>query len=301
MGSCPPTLPIPRIDQPRIAEWGETAVGKKFVPVTLGSPRFRTAEVGGLRVTDAWFPPGVHVPPHHHDRACFAVVVEGSFDVRFARGTHDCPSATVWTEPAGERHANRAEDGGARVVVVQPDHTRAELLRPLDPLLSGIHHFSSTGIAGLARRTMHELRHSDGVAELSLESLALEMLVSAFRQRPQARATSRRPVWLSRAQEYLHAHFRDRIALSEIARQAGVHPVHLSRVFRSHFGASIGDYVRGLRLDWAAERLLRSADPLSDISLAAGFADQSHFTRAFKQHTGLTPGRYRAAKQSTAR
>jgi AraC family transcriptional regulator len=72
-----------------------------------------------------------------------------------------------------------------------------------------------------------------------------------------------------------------------------VHPAHLSRAFRTYFKVSVGSYVRRLRLDWAREELARSTTSLATVALAAGFADQSHFTRAFKRHTGLTPQRFR--------
>jgi AraC-like DNA-binding protein len=56
---------------------------------------------------------------------------------------------------------------------------------------------------------------------------------------------------------------------------------------------TIAEYVRMLRLDWAAARVAKSEEPLSAIALRAGYADQSHFTRAFKRRTGLTPAQYR--------
>jgi AraC family transcriptional regulator len=59
-------------------------------------------------------------------------------------------------------------------------------------------------------------------------------------------------------------------------------------------GVSVGDYVRRLRLEWAANELATSELPLADVAIGAGFVDQSHFTRAFKRHTGVTPGRFRA-------
>ena len=74
-----------------------------------------------------------------------------------------------------------------------------------------------------------------------------------------------------------------------------VHPVLLARAFRTYFGTSPGRYLRRLRLDWAAAELLATQRRLADIALQAGFADQSHFTRAFRRHTGLTPGQYRLA------
>jgi AraC-like DNA-binding protein len=78
---------------------------------------------------------------------------------------------------------------------------------------------------------------------------------------------------------------------------AGVHPVHLTRVFRLHYGTPVGAYVRGLRLDWAAGRLTASGQCIAEIALQAGFYDQSHFTRAFKRRFGLTPRAYRRAAQ----
>ena len=57
----------------------------------------------------------------------------------------------------------------------------------------------------------------------------------------------------------------------------------------------LGAYVRSLRLDWVAGRLVQSEESLASLALAAGFADQSHLTRAFKCHSGLTPQAYRRA------
>jgi AraC family transcriptional regulator len=72
-----------------------------------------------------------------------------------------------------------------------------------------------------------------------------------------------------------------------------VHPVYLARSFRERYGVSVGEYVRRLRLDWAAAQLSATETPVATVAAEAGFADQSHFTRAFKRHMGLTPGRYR--------
>jgi AraC family transcriptional regulator len=55
----------------------------------------------------------------------------------------------------------------------------------------------------------------------------------------------------------------------------------------------IGAYLRKLRLDHAAHALSAGTDSIADIALQAGFFDQSHFSRTFKLHYGLTPRDYR--------
>ena len=91
----------------------------------------------------------------------------------------------------------------------------------------------------------------------------------------------------------LRARFAARVTLDDLARACGVHPVHLARTFRQHYGCTIGDYIRDLRIEFVCRRMRLSNAPLAEIALAAGFADQSHLTRLFKRHIGLTPGEYR--------
>jgi AraC family transcriptional regulator len=83
------------------------------------------------------------------------------------------------------------------------------------------------------------------------------------------------------------------VTLAGAAAAGGVHPAHLAREFRVHYRTSVGSYVRGLRLAWAAQRLAGTNDPIADIAVEAGFADQSHFTRAFRSYSGLTPRAFR--------
>jgi AraC-like DNA-binding protein len=81
--------------------------------------------------------------------------------------------------------------------------------------------------------------------------------------------------------------------MAAIAREVGVHPVHLSRGFRRAFGVTMTDYVRDLRIHYAAEALVASPDPVPRIARSAGYQNVGHFTRSFKRATGLTPAAYR--------
>lgn len=261
----------------------------------MGSPRFRALDVDGFRITDAWFPPGQVLPPHVHEWTVFAVMLEGSFQDVFGSRSYDCPPSTVFTEPAGETHANRIEAAGARVLVVQPDHDREELLRPLDRLLEEINNFRHGGIELLARRVARELVTGDAAAPLAVEALVLEMLASAARTGAGPENGTDPPPWLERAREFVHEYFRDAPRIADVAEAVGIHPVHLAAVFRRHYRVPLGTYVRRLRLEWSARRIVEGERPLASIALEAGFSDQSHFTRAFRRHVGLTPGEYREA------
>jgi AraC family transcriptional regulator len=51
--------------------------------------------------------------------------------------------------------------------------------------------------------------------------------------------------------------------------------------------------VRALRVDFACRELARRDQPLAEIALAAGFADQSHLARCLRKRTGMTPAAFR--------
>jgi AraC family transcriptional regulator len=91
----------------------------------------------------------------------------------------------------------------------------------------------------------------------------------------------------------LQDQFAENLSLQEIACAVGVHPAHLARSFRQHFHCTVGDYLRNLRIEQSRHVLATSDTPLSEIALDMGYSDQSHFTTAFKRHTGISPGQYR--------
>lgn len=261
-------------------------------PITYGSPRFRSMESGGFLVTDAYFPPGSALPRHVHDRTCVAVTIDGAFDSVMQGRSHWSEAGTMITEPAGEAHANRFGPGGTRIAIVQPDARREELLRPCAGFLDSINHLTEPAATLLARRLVAELSSQDTTSALAVEALALELLVVSARASV-ADEGGRMPPWLARVRDRLHDAFAQAHDLHTLARDAGVHPAHLTRAFRRRFGRSIGSYLRLVRLEWSAHRMTTSEDLLADVAAAAGFADQSHFTRLFRQQFGYTPARYR--------
>jgi AraC family transcriptional regulator len=130
----------------------------------------------------------------------------------------------------------------------------------------------------------------DAASGLSLEALSLEIFAAAMRVEGEGRGV---PSWLAAVRESLHDRFAEPLRVASLAEAAGVHPVHLARAFRRHFGAAPGEYLRRVRLEWARDQVVRGTLSLARIALEAGFADQSHLTRAFRARFGATPARLR--------
>jgi len=102
------------------------------------------------------------------------------------------------------------------------------------------------------------------------------------------------PMPVRRAREFLHDHADELVSLDQIANAAGVSKYYLVRLFHSTVGMSPYRYHLCVRAD-RARILLDGGSTPSQAAAAAGFFDQSHFTRVFKQIFGVTPGTYARA------
>jgi AraC family transcriptional regulator len=60
------------------------------------------------------------------------------------------------------------------------------------------------------------------------------------------------------------------------------------------YRSTIGEMVRHERIEFACREILKPDAKLTDVAISAGFYDQSHFAKTFKQIIGVTPAQYRA-------
>jgi AraC family transcriptional regulator len=273
-------------------------VGAGFATVTVEEGvRVTSAEVNGFTLAELRFPPHLVQDEFEPELPYLALVLDGSLVKSFRARTIELEPASGVTMPAGATHGARFGPKGARVVIVKPKNASEPLAGSLDRLVA----LRGRPLSWLAWRLAGELRAPDGAAPLAAEGLALELLAATSRETRSARQIGRSPAWLAAAEELLRARLRDSLGLGELADAVGVHPTHLARVFRARYGVSVGEYGRRLRLAWAAAEIARGDTPLAVIATQAGFADQSHFTRAFRRYVGVTPARYRAETQAARR
>jgi AraC family transcriptional regulator len=94
---------------------------------------------------------------------------------------------------------------------------------------------------------------------------------------------------IGKAVWFIESHFARDISLEEIAETAGLSRYHLSRVFGLTTGRSISGYIRARRLSAAAVSLAGGASSILAVALDAGYSSHEAFTRAFRDHFGVTP------------
>ena len=98
---------------------------------------------------------------------------------------------------------------------------------------------------------------------------------------------------IERCLAFIHTHFDQPLSLEDLSKAALRSKSHLVRTFKQQLGVSPLRYLLGLRLDRAKE-LMQNNQSLSEVALATGFYDQSHFNRYFKRFMGLNPTQYLA-------
>lgn len=133
----------------------------------------------------------------------------------------------------------------------------------------------------------------DDADPLQKESAALgffSMLHSALSSNVMA-MTHENPK-LARAADYIREHFARALKLEEICAAADLSPSYLIRAFKARYGMTPHAYLVNRRIEFSRAQLRRGR-PIAEVAVDAGFADQAHLQRAFRQFTAATPLQYR--------
>ena len=255
-----------------------------------------TAARVGAFLVEAMVFPGGHAGRLDPEDGYVAIVLEGGVEKTFARRSWPFPAGRGVAMPAGALHTSKFTAQATTVVAITPlpGDTAAPAWMTL---LSDVRELRAAPCVAIGWRLAGELRSHDDAWPLAAEGLCLELGAALLRERAPTR-TATPPPWLESVRERIHARLDDGASLAELAADAGVHPAYLARSFRRRYGVAVGEYARRTRLAWAAAQLSSTETPLAALAAEAGFADQSHFTRAFKRYSGLTPGRYRRVVRS---
>jgi AraC family transcriptional regulator len=241
----------------------------------------------GLRAFEAVYEPRTALAMHEHSAPFFTYVLRGEYLERTSRTDRECRRGSVILHPPRDAHANAVGPNGTMSLNVE---IAPELWAELSAdAVSG--QVLSGDVEWLATSVWREFHRDDAAARLGMDE-AMALLCASLRadRKSTGPLSARR---LATSAEYISEHLTAAPGLAEVARVAGVHPMHLARLFRQRFGYSMGEFVRRRRIAWACGQLAGSDATISAIALSTGFADHAHFTRTFRRVTGCTPSWYR--------
>lgn len=88
---------------------------------------------------------------------------------------------------------------------------------------------------------------------------------------------------------YVNQHFTDKLSMSDVARIFNMQEQYFCRKFHEITGVSFTDYIRNLRLEYAADLVKQTSYPIKEIYEKCGYSTKSHFMREFKRHYSVSP------------
>jgi AraC-like DNA-binding protein len=116
--------------------------------------------------------------------------------------------------------------------------------------------------------------------------------------RPRLRAGGLSPWQQRRATDFIAGHLDGNVRIADLARHCGLSAGYFVSAFKRSTGVTPHRWLMQRRVD-TAKGLLADGDlAVSQIALACGFANQSHFTRVFRTIIGLTPADWRRRSRS---
>jgi AraC family transcriptional regulator len=247
-----------------------------------------------LQVAEVDYPPGLQQSRHWHPAASVTLLLAGSLEERAGSRSERGLPLSVVVKPAGVEHDDRFGSAGARTVQIGVSAEAARELERRGEVLDRWRWIPVGTAVAPFLRLIEAIRAAMPSGELQdrawdvLGSLGVADSVAFGSGGPA-------PGWLRSVREQVDDSPQGGHRVRELARSAGVHPVHLARSFRRHYGTTMSDYLQRRRLQAAAQLVVSSDEPIALAAARAGFADQSHFGRQLRARAGITPQQLRRA------
>lgn len=257
----------------------------------LGEPIWRR-NIGGFVFVQHVYPQFSERGQHRHPWLHLSIVQRGHYERNLGKRVSRFRSGDVALLTTDESHTDSYAPGTKCLHLVIPSDFESRVMRdfagcgrqPID----AIHPANASFSVALYREFKNPDRESHRIIEsLLLDLVSRELGITTERSRL-------RPPWLPVLLEYLDDASNQSWSLINIAHEIGVHPVYLCRAFSQHFGMTLGQYVRELRVLRGWQLLSLGHDgKIAEIAGEVGFSDESHFSRAFRRVYRTPPGRYR--------
>lgn len=259
-----------------------------LVPTGQSATVTSQVDVGGFAASLASYRPGLSLGVHAHERANMCFLVSGALTETLDRKSDPCRRGQLIVKTAGVVHEDRFHEPSV-AINVEIDPARLDAFHDQGARLQQSRILTTPRAASLGYQLFRELRYPDDLTPISVEGLVTALFAEATRQKMRA---EKAPEFLRKAEEMLRDGFPRLPSIAELAGVAGVHPTYLAQRFKQVHGVTIGQWMRRARIDFARREIERAEVSLAMLAQRLGFADQSHFSRVFRQLVGMTPTAY---------
>jgi len=251
----------------------------------------RSERIGAFVLVESGYAPSLRLGRHSHEHASISLVISGGIEESHRFTAERFGPGSISIKPGDIEHSNAVSSAGMGGVAITRCHDDSQETADWTAAVRQYRWLSRGPVVRAFFDVYTCLRESKGPdRELAIEE-RLALLIGEL-VRP-VKVPIAAPHWLGAVRDRLHALADGAVPGARLAEWAGVHPVYLARAFRRHFGVCMSKYVQQLRVRRAAQLLQDRQLTSAQIAQTAGFADQAHLCRVFKNEFGLTPGRYR--------
>jgi AraC family transcriptional regulator len=223
---------------------------------------------------------------HYHDEPHVTLIVNGGVIDKRKRSERELIPGGIMFFHGGEAHQTIPGTFPTKYITLQLD---SSYLKEIS--FSESETAMAVGTSPDAKLNLLKL-YSELILGDEFSDSSAEMLILGTLQ-PRRSHTHVRPAWVERVVERINDDWERGVTLKDLSEAASVHPKSISRYFPKYFGCTLGEYLRKLKVERALGLIKHSDQRLTDIALECGFFDQSHFTRTFRQMTGLLPKQFK--------
>ena len=255
--------------------------GERFHGLEIG-----VRELAGASAVRIIHPEGQRIEAHRHDLPFLMLPTLGGCRESFDGGEAEVGGPAAVLHPPGSVHADAIGQGGLETFTIEFDPAWVRRYG-FDQRLERSRYWTGGGVVAAANILRRVWSAPDKDEQALGEALGL-FLNQAIWDAGEETA----PSWLGEAAAVLQA--EERPTTAALAQQLDLHPAWLARAYRAAVGEGIGDSLRRRRVETASRLLRQTSAGLAEIAVDAGFCDQSHMNRAFRQLLGRTPVQVRA-------
>ncbi len=222
---------------------------------------------------------------HFHENPILSFILEGNSFEKINREINRRSAGDIRFYRAGDLHQVRIQNFPSRNINFELDseffYQNGFCEEKINAAIQ-----RNPSAKSLFLRMYKEFSLGDDFTDPSIQILLFNLLIETAPNR-------KKPVWTKALYELLNDRWNEQIGLRELANAVNVHPVTISKYFTRYFACTLGEFMRRLRVNKSLSMIKNSRLSLTEIAFQCGFADQSHFTRNFKELTGFLPKDYK--------